>query len=159
MYCFRCPGHFKADCPDIGNYLFYLSFENSNCDNYITEKLWWNAFEKNSIPIVMGANPADYQMLLPTESYINVDDFASPAVLAQYIYRLNTTEEYRYYYKWKKYFKVLNEHGYFQSKSYHYCRVCQALNYNERQPKVYGKLEEFWSVKKDCHPAWNDWRE
>lgn len=107
----------------------------------------------------MGANPSDYEMLLPPESYINVDDFASPAVLAQYIFRLNATEEYKNYYKWKKYFEVLNEHGYFRSNSYHYCRVCEALNFNDRSGKVYLKLDQFWSVKRDCHPAWNDWKE
>lgn len=107
----------------------------------------------------MGAKSSDYAMLLPPESYINIDDFASPAVLAQYIYRLNTTEEYKNYFKWKKYFAVLNEHGYFQSKSFHYCRICQALNYNDRSKKVYNKLEDYWSVKRDCHPAWNEWKE
>lgn len=137
--------------------MFYLAFENSNCDDYITEKLWWNAYMKNSIPIVMGTQRSNYQLLLPPDSYINIDDFASPAVLAQFIYRLNSTDEYKNYYKWKKHFQVLNEHAYFKSKSYHYCRVCEALNYNDKSKKVYEKLEDFWSVRKDCHPAWNDW--
>ncbi|KAJ8986193.1 hypothetical protein NQ317_005667 [Molorchus minor] len=150
-----CPGHFKTDCPDIDNYLFYLSFENSNCDEYITEKLWWNAYHKNSIPIVMGTDKQNYEKLLPPDSYINIEDFASPAVLAQFIYRLNATGEFKEYYKWKNNFEVLNEHGYFKSESFHYCRICQALNYNDRQQKTYYKLEDFWDVKKDCHPAWN----
>ena len=41
-----CPGHFKKDCPGINNYKFYLAFENSNCLEYITEKVFWNAYEK-----------------------------------------------------------------------------------------------------------------
>lgn len=80
----KCPGHFSKDCEPIGNYKFYLSFENSNCAQYITEKLWWNAFAKNSIPIVMGASRHDYQLLLPPNSYINVDEFARPVDLARY---------------------------------------------------------------------------
>ncbi|KAJ8923254.1 hypothetical protein NQ315_001810 [Exocentrus adspersus] len=150
-----CPGHFKADCPAIDKYLFYLSFENSNCDEYITEKLWWNAYYKNSIPIVMGADIDNYRAMLPLNSYINIDDFASPAVLAQFIYRLNATGEFRDYYRWKTDFQVLNEHGYFKSESFHFCRICQALNYNDKSRKVYEKLDDFWNVKKDCHPAWN----
>ncbi|XP_018565856.1 glycoprotein 3-alpha-L-fucosyltransferase A [Anoplophora glabripennis] len=150
-----CPGHFRTDCPAVDKYLFYLSFENSNCDEYITEKLWWNAYYKKSIPIVMGADVENYRKMLPLNSYINVDDFASPAVLAQFIYRLNETGEYREYYKWKTDFEVLNEHGYFKSESFHFCRICQALNYNDKSTKVYEKLDDFWSVKKDCHPAWN----
>lgn len=105
----------------------------------------------------MGAEPSNYELLLPPNSFINVDKFASPAVLAQFIYRLNSTGEYKEYYKWRKYFEVLNEHAYFKSRSYHYCRICQAMNYNNKSNKVYDKLETFWSVIKDCYPAWNEW--
>jgi hypothetical protein len=151
----RCPGHFKANCRDIDDYMFYLSFENSNCDGYVTEKVWWNAYEKNSIPIVMGASQENYRKLLPPRSYLNIDDYAHPKDLATYIRYLNSTGKYREYYAWKRDFEVLNEHGYFQSKSYHYCRVCEALNYNDKKTKVYQDLRNFWNVSKDCHPAWD----
>ncbi|CAG9773956.1 unnamed protein product [Ceutorhynchus assimilis] len=155
----ECPGHFGQDCPEIGDYLFYLSFENSNCDEYITEKLWWNAFHKNSIPIVMGSSKETYKKLLPIDSYINVDDFANPQALAQYVQRLNDTGEFKTYYSWKNNFEIFNEHGYFKSTSFHYCRICQAMNYNDREMKVYNDLENYWSVKRDCHHAWDDWKE
>ena len=41
-----CRGHFMTDCPAIGKYRFYLALENSLCTEYITEKLWWNAYSK-----------------------------------------------------------------------------------------------------------------
>ncbi|XP_057666478.1 glycoprotein 3-alpha-L-fucosyltransferase A-like [Diorhabda carinulata] len=152
----KCPGHFRKDCPDLEKYLFYLSFENSNCDEYITEKVWWNAFhKKNSIPIVMGANRADYRRILPPNSYIDIDEFANPASLAQYLLRLNRTDEFLKYYQWKSHFEILNEHGYFQSQNFHYCRVCQALNYNEKKHKVYDNLEKQWDPQNVCYPAWN----
>ncbi|XP_066258422.1 glycoprotein 3-alpha-L-fucosyltransferase A-like isoform X2 [Euwallacea similis] len=151
----KCPGHFGNDCNAISNYLFYLAFENSNCNEYITEKLWWNAFHKNSIPIVMGSSPQTYKILLPPGSYINIDAFAKPKTLADYLLSLNKTESFKEYYRWKSHFDVLNEHGYFQSKSYHYCRVCQALNYNSKKTKVYEDLEKFWSIRRDCHQPWN----
>ncbi|XP_044272624.1 alpha-(1,3)-fucosyltransferase 7-like [Tribolium madens] len=150
-----CPGHFKKDCPQLGEYLFYLSFENSNCDEYVTEKLWWNAFEKNSIPIVMGAPVASYRKLLPPHSFLHVEDYARPKDLAQHILYLNKTGKFRNYHKWKGDFEVLNEHAYFQSKSYHYCRVCEALNYNQKHKKVYQDLSQFWGITRDCYPAWN----
>ncbi|XP_050298958.1 glycoprotein 3-alpha-L-fucosyltransferase A-like [Anthonomus grandis grandis] len=154
-----CPGHFGADCPELNSYIFYLSFENSNCDEYVTEKLWWNAFHKNAIPIVMGSSPKTYKTLLPLNSYINIDDFASPRDLAQYLLRLNETEEFKSFYNWRCEFEIFNEHGYFQSRSYHYCRICEALNYNDRTPKVYGNLDEFWSVNRDCHLPWDSWND
>jgi glycoprotein 3-alpha-L-fucosyltransferase len=135
--------------------MFYLSFENSNCDGYVTEKVWWNAYGKNSIPIVMGASQENYRKLLPPRSYLNIDDYAHPKDLATYIRYLNSTGKYREYYAWKRDFEVLNEHGYFRSKSYHYCRVCEALNYNDKKTKVYQDLRNFWNVSKDCHPAWD----
>ncbi|KAL1497992.1 hypothetical protein ABEB36_008864 [Hypothenemus hampei] len=150
-----CPGHFKSDCPAIENYIFYLSFENSNCNEYITEKLWWNAYAKNSIPIVMGSSQTTYKALLPPGSYINTEDYANPNALAYHILSLNKSGEYRKYYRWQEKFQVLNEHGYFGSKSYHYCRICQAVNYNNKDHKVYNDLESYWSVKRDCHSSWD----
>jgi glycoprotein 3-alpha-L-fucosyltransferase len=41
-----CAGHFNKDCPVLGKYRFYLALENSLCTEYITEKLWWNAYSK-----------------------------------------------------------------------------------------------------------------
>lgn len=151
---FRCPGHFTSDCKAIDDYMFYLAFENSNCDEYITEKLWWNAFHKNSIPIVMGASVDSYKKLLPIDSYLNVEQFANPSSLAEYILSLNETGAFANYYKWKSHFQVLNEHGYFQSPSYHYCRICQALNYNSKNVKVYDDLESYWK-EGVCHKAWD----
>ncbi|CAG9860703.1 unnamed protein product [Phyllotreta striolata] len=151
----KCPGHYSKDCPLLDDYLFYLSFENSNCEEYITEKLWWNAFNKNAIPVIMGGSTESYKMLLPPKSFVHVDDFANPASLAQFLLRLNKTGEYMNYYGWKYNFEVLNEHGYFQSDVFHYCRACEALNYNDRSPKVYTNLEETWDYNKVCRPAWN----
>ncbi|XP_019865478.1 3-galactosyl-N-acetylglucosaminide 4-alpha-L-fucosyltransferase FUT3 isoform X2 [Aethina tumida] len=152
-----CPGHFREDCHAIDDYMFYLSFENSNCDEYITEKLWWNAFEKGAIPIVMGGSDQAYRKLLPPDSYINIADFASPKILADYVAFLNRTGDFVSYYRWRKQFRVLNEHGYFKSKSVHYCRICEALNYNVRNTsKVLTNMKDWWSVQANCHASWKD---
>lgn len=137
--------------------MFYLSFENSNCDEYITEKLWWNAFEKGAIPIVMGGSDQAYRKLLPPDSYINIADFASPKILADYVAFLNRTGDFVSFYRWRKQFRVLNEHGYFKSKSVHYCRICEALNYNVRNTsKVLTNMKDWWSVQANCHASWKD---
>lgn len=136
--------------------MFYLAFENSNCREYITEKLWWNAYHKNAIPIVMGASKSSYKKLLPPRSYIDTENFARPIDLAKYILYMNSTNEFEKFYKWKHRFKVLNEHGYFQTESFHYCRVCEALNYNNKSKKVYNNLENFWSASRDCMPSWDN---
>ena len=49
------------NCPNNGdchayleqNYMFYLSFENSICEDYVTEK-FWKVLNGNLVPIVLG---------------------------------------------------------------------------------------------------------
>lgn len=149
-----CPGHFDRDCPALGAYKFYLSFENSNCREYLTEKVFWNAYRKFAVPIIMGASRQDCQRLLPPRSYLYADDFADVNALADYLRYLDRDDErYLGYHEWRDRYRVINEHGYFGSVSRHYCRVCEALHYNPAVPKVYARLEHFWSKEKDCVPA------
>jgi hypothetical protein len=102
----------------------------------------------------MGAPPQDCARLLPPNSYIHVANFSSPASLARYLLYLNgSASEYNNFFRWKKNFKVVNEHGYFQSPVYHYCRLCEALNYNDPGPKVYNKLEDYWGIDRDCYAS------
>lgn len=152
----KCPGHYESDCSTISDYIFYLAFENANCDEYITEKVWWNAYAKNSIPVIMGASKKSYNKILPPNSYIDVDDFPRALDLAEYLLQINKTETFYDFYTWKTHFEVFNEHGFFKTRSFYYCRACEALNYNNKTTKVYTNLKDFWSVEKNCRPAWDE---
>ncbi|KAH9278317.1 Glycoprotein 3-alpha-L-fucosyltransferase A [Echinococcus granulosus] len=100
------------------NYKFYLSFENSNCRNYITEKVYFNAMQHDMIPIVLGAFKADYESALPPHSYINVDDYKSVRELTDYLLHLDGNDTaYAAYFAWK-------EHGKFLSPNRLDCRLC-----------------------------------
>ena len=72
---------------DLDNYFFYLSFENSLCDDYITEK-FMNMLKHNIVPVVMGAPKRDYEKIAPPNSFIHVTDFNSTAHLAKYLIHL-----------------------------------------------------------------------
>ena len=61
------------------SYQFYLSFENSLCKEYATEKLF-RALASDLVPVVMGG--ANYSKIVPPKSIINVEDFPSPEVLS-----------------------------------------------------------------------------
>ena len=83
------------------DYKFYLSFENSLCEDYITEKLW-NILQFDVVPIVMGG--ADYKTLLPPHSYIDVRDFNSSEHLAEYLLMLDQNDDlYRQFFAWKQF--------------------------------------------------------
>ncbi|XP_063979869.1 4-galactosyl-N-acetylglucosaminide 3-alpha-L-fucosyltransferase FUT6-like isoform X2 [Diachasmimorpha longicaudata] len=145
-----CPGHFNQDCSVLNNYKFYLAFENSNCREYLTEKVFWNAYSKFSVPVIMGAPKRDCERLLPPQSYIHVEDFDSPEDLVNYLRYIDEHyEKYEKYHAWRRHWKVLNEHGYFGSESKHYCRLCQALWRNKSRTKYYENPSEYWS-QKDC---------
>ena len=57
------------------DYKFYLSFENSICRDYATEK-FFNPLRFSTVPVVYSG--ADYQALgVPKNSYIDARDFPS----------------------------------------------------------------------------------
>ena len=62
--------HFTTDCPGIEKYRFYLAFENALCSEYITEKLWWNAYQKvvNTHILKLQIIPQNIQVLRPNSA-------------------------------------------------------------------------------------------
>ena len=106
---FTCPISFNfesAACDRIlkQNYLFYLSFENSICPEYVTEKLF-RPLRAGAVPIVMGG--AHYSQYAPPHSYIKALDYKSPKELADYLIQLERNRKlYAHYFEWRKYFKV-----------------------------------------------------
>ncbi|XP_069122819.1 alpha-(1,3)-fucosyltransferase 10-like isoform X2 [Argopecten irradians] len=85
----------------ISKYKFSLAFENSLCDDYMTEKLW-RPLMLGSVPIVMGS-PKVKDFLPSNHSAIIVDDFKSITELVEYLKFLNENDdEYEKYLSWKK---------------------------------------------------------
>ena len=69
-----CGREKEKDCYDMmeKNYKFYLSFENSLCADYITEK-YFNIFKYNVIPISYSG--VDFSSTAPPHSSINALEF------------------------------------------------------------------------------------
>ena len=98
----------SPECAPFLNYKFYLSFENSLCNEYISEKVWklfysYNLFNLNSIPVVRGARAKQYEQIVGIPSaYINADDFRTPKDLADYLSYLNENQTaYEALFDWK----------------------------------------------------------
>ncbi|BHF67890.1 Alpha-(1,3)-fucosyltransferase 7 [Sparganum proliferum] len=103
-------------------YKFYLAFENSNCEDYITEKFFENALKHDMVPVVMGAPRESYCALAPPNSFIHVDDFSSPAELADYLNWLDRNDTaYASYFAWKAY-------GNLMENTKLECRLCGFLH-------------------------------
>ncbi|XP_069821591.1 4-galactosyl-N-acetylglucosaminide 3-alpha-L-fucosyltransferase FUT6-like [Dendropsophus ebraccatus] len=108
----------------LSQYKFYLSFENSIYEDYITEKLWMNALTFGCVPIVMGPTRQNYERFIPKDSFIHVEDFSSAKELAEYILKLDKDEKaYQQYFTWRSRLHPIGRTNW----QTHYCRVCKAL--------------------------------
>ncbi|KAG8011621.1 hypothetical protein GBF38_003880 [Nibea albiflora] len=93
----------KKLLPTIANCLFYLSFENSQAKDYISEKLWRNAFQAGAVPVVLGPSRSTYEALAPPGSFIHVADFKSTEDLAAYLKHVATDKQaYEKYFQWHR---------------------------------------------------------
>ncbi|NP_001106419.2 fucosyltransferase 5 (alpha (1,3) fucosyltransferase) [Xenopus tropicalis] len=109
----------------IGQYKFYLAFENVNHKDYITEKLWENSFNTGAVPIVLGAPRENYEKFIPPDSFIHVDDFSSPQDLAAFLLELDKDDHrYRQYFNWRSSYEVVRNVGW----DSHYCKACKVLH-------------------------------
>jgi len=97
------------------DYKFHLSFENSFCNDYVTEK-FFSVLQYNIVPIVRGL--ANYTAIAPPHSFINTMDYSSPKELVDYLLVLDANDTlYNEYFNWKKDyvvhagFKKMNREG------------------------------------------------
>ena len=93
----------------FNNYWFYLSFENSLCKDYITEKFWKIITSDSlAIPVVLGGSGMrDYEAIAPPNSYIDVRNFTSPRHLAQHLKYVTENEDaFNYYHRWRNEYEL-----------------------------------------------------
>ena len=140
-----CPRGSQECNKKLQRYKFYLSFENSFCIDYITEKYWANSLSNNIVPVVMGGASYENEQLAIPGSFINVVDFVSVEAFAKYLIYLNSNDTaYNEYFMWKRKFKPAPLTPGWP------CRVCMALNNDSLPAKVYDNLGDFWGVAKTC---------
>lgn len=120
-------------------YFFYLSFENSLCQDYVTEKLY-KPLRYDIIPIVYGG--ANYSRFVPPNSYIDALNYDSPKDLAVYLKKLiENPEEYQKYFRWKKQYRVED------STSLTACELCKFLHISH-ETRMYTPLSAWYSYEK-----------
>lgn len=138
-----CSVEDKEDCYDMldTDYKFYLAFENSNCKDYITEKLFENTLRHNILPIVMGPTIEEYQKYAPLKSFIHVDEFESPAELAKYLHILDGNDDlYNLYFRYKGTGEVVYTPRRFL------CDLCAMIHDDEllSHPQWYENINDWW---------------
>jgi alpha-1,3-fucosyltransferase len=133
----KCPRSTNCDLMLDADYKFYLSFENSLCEDYVTEKLFKN-MKHLIIPVVYGG--ANYTKFAPPRSYINANDFADAKQLTDYLVYLDQhPEEYVKYFWWKRWYQVKD-----WSPFCDLCKKLHGLNSHLDKPLIYEDLDSWW---------------
>jgi alpha-1,3-fucosyltransferase len=147
---FRCDRKNETACWEKieKEYYFYLSFENSICKDYVTEK-FFNAMERKIIPIVLGGTDYHNSAGAPIHSHINAwEDFKNPADLAKYLKTLiDDSEKYAEFFWWRQFYKPVSDET--TRRNIGYCDLCKKLHDNE-QTKTYNDLEDWWIAESNC---------
>ncbi|XP_018017388.1 glycoprotein 3-alpha-L-fucosyltransferase A [Hyalella azteca] len=102
-------------------YKFYLSFENSLCNHYVTEK-FFTLLRYDVVPVTYGLG----QELTgaPKDAYIDVFDFPDVQTLAAYLLYLDSNATaYNEYFRWKQFYEVKKILG----ESRVCCKLCEIL--------------------------------
>ena len=140
-----CPP--ASDCRKYvyARYKFYLAFENSLCDEYVTEKFFYALHSAQIIPIVLGW--ARYDHYIPPSGYIDVRNFTSPKHLAEYIdYLDKNTTAYLEYFQWRQYALHIKLPKYM-------CELCLKLFLDDRDNRQQAlvHIDQYWNSKTQCH--------
>ncbi|XP_024430369.2 alpha-(1,3)-fucosyltransferase 4 [Desmodus rotundus] len=140
-------GGTRRPVPDIGllhtvaRYKFYLAFENSQHQDYITEKLWRNALLAGTVPVVLGPNRANYERFVPRGAFIHVDDFPNASSLAAYLLFLDRNPAvYRRYFSWRRSYAV-HVTSFWDEP---WCRACQAVQRAGDRPQSIRNLARWF---------------
>ncbi len=84
----------------IASYMFYLAFENSNCVDYVSEKLF-DGLCVGTLPVYLGAPNVD-EYLPGDKCIINASDFSCAEALARHLLDVSSDmEKYESYFAWK----------------------------------------------------------
>ncbi|KAL2077683.1 hypothetical protein ACEWY4_027187 [Coilia grayii] len=122
--------------PTISHCYFYLSFENSVYKDYITEKFWKNALMAQAVPVVLGPRREEYEAVVPSSSFIHVDDFRSVEELGEFLKELaEDKERYASYFTWHLNYTVEIFNGWEKE----FCKICPQASSLSPQ-KVYTNL-------------------
>ncbi|XP_046610660.1 alpha-(1,3)-fucosyltransferase C-like isoform X1 [Neodiprion virginianus] len=143
----ECPKAKGAECYEQleQGYFFYLSFENSLCRDYVTEKVY-RILDYDVIPVVYGAT--DYETFLPPNSYINILDFPSIEALANFLTELSQDEErYLSYFKWRSFYKMVTGDPHIIA-----CEFCKMLHEPNMPRQVIADIYDWWAKGSQCVP-------
>ncbi|XP_067942178.1 alpha-(1,3)-fucosyltransferase fut-6-like isoform X2 [Watersipora subatra] len=126
-------------------YHFYLSFENSLCEDYISEKFWDRLSEATyMLPVAMGGLTVhEYSEQAPNQSFLHVRNFTSIESLGKYLHILmKNPESYNAYHRWREEWDVYKRPIYTRFPSCDLCRIANEQPYMPSDPNLSTKYND-----------------
>uniref|UniRef100_A0A914WZF1 Fucosyltransferase n=1 Tax=Plectus sambesii TaxID=2011161 RepID=A0A914WZF1_9BILA len=125
-------------------YKFYLSFENSLCRGYMTEK-FSNPLKHGMVPVVFGGG--NYSDLLPhSKIFINAKAYPSMKELAEYLLYLDkNATAYEEYFEWRTHYSLNIRVGYDGFR-----RMCNALQAQDYKNSKAYDVKKWWLDDVHC---------
>ncbi|CAJ0602163.1 unnamed protein product [Cylicocyclus nassatus] len=134
----------KTDCSDdelINTHRFYIAFENSDCNDYITEK-FYSRISQLLVPIVLKRRIYEAAGI-PEHSYIAVDDFEDITELGNHLnFLLRNDTAYLRYFEWTKHFRKPDAYV-----GHALCTLCEDIY--SRKKLIVSDIREFYD-KDQC---------
>ncbi|KAK3098626.1 hypothetical protein FSP39_021370 [Pinctada imbricata] len=122
-------------------YRFYLSFENSLCRDYVTEKVLAK-IGSIVVPIVRGGG--HYSVYLPPNSYIDTSQFKSVSQLGAKLKSIEKSAAlYESFHEWRKHY-VNKEFKDIVNYEEGWCDICEKLNHQSKYKRLYKDFSHWW---------------
>lgn len=140
-----CDRGSKCEEEKFRSYKYYLAFENRNCSDYVTEKVW-KALNKIMIPIVLQPNRDSFQRYsIPPKSLIHLQDFSfNVKKLTNHLKKVDQDLSlYIEHIKWTFfYLKTVDDGKY--TEPHRMCQLCKQLNTKEEKIS-YQNISDFFN--------------
>ncbi|CAF0723537.1 unnamed protein product [Brachionus calyciflorus] len=141
----KCSRDSECELEKFQSYKYYLAFENTNCTDYVTEKIW-KSLNKHMIPIALQPNRQSYQSFsIPSKSFIHLEDYDfNVRQLTNHLNSIN--QDFSLYYKYLKwtyvYLKTHNDGK--ETEPHRMCQLCKKLNTFKKRIS-YKRIADFFN--------------
>ncbi|XP_063383468.1 alpha-(1,3)-fucosyltransferase C-like isoform X1 [Cydia fagiglandana] len=146
----KCPLEKMKECLKLiqEQYYFYLSFENSFSEDYVTEKLL-TALQNYAVPIVYGG--ANYTRFMPDGIYLHAGKIEVSDLAKQMNDIIKNKDRYYSFFKWRNHYSYHDKEE--SPDSDDQCITCAMLNDDALMKKetVYKDFTNWWNVPWECY--------
>ncbi|KAJ8728286.1 hypothetical protein PYW08_016671 [Mythimna loreyi] len=144
----KCPSDSMEECLRKleTDYYFFLAFENSLTEDYVTEKLL-HALQHYTVPVVYGG--ANYTRFMPDGIYLIAQQSQIRELAEEMVDAINYRQRYYDFFKWHNHYSYHNRRESRDTDTY--CKLCALINNQEKYAKtsIYENFIKWWNPENE----------